>query len=348
MTESNSILKAEELIKDEDKNTQTLIEYEDAMKTDTIEVSIDFDEEIGTLNDEIFDHDSQNPFNENSVKAKDEEMQTIYVKEDGNICETEEVQEHQKSRVKSKNFPCSKCSKTFTKASHLKRHKLTHEDAKFACDVEGCDKRYIRQDHLSVHRMNSHAEPRPFTCTVPNCRKGFHREDFLKRHIESQHGENTKDTITCEICSKSFKSKKYLKSHMKSHENPKPVTCKFCSDIFSSRNELNDHIAKQHQDEKPYLCSECGLRFVRNDYLVIHMRRHLGIKPYTCRFCGKGFPRATDLNVHERYHTNEKTHLCNLCGKGKNHQNIELSPIYFQILDNFLQDSKELTIFLFI
>lgn len=33
---------------------------------------------------------------------------------------------------------------------------------------------------------------------------------------------------------------------------------------------------------------ECGLRFVRNDYLVIHMRRHMGVKPYKCRFCEKG------------------------------------------------------------
>lgn len=86
---------------------------------------------------------------------------------------------------------------------------------------------------------------------------------------------------------------------------------------------------------RPFLCSECGLRFVRNDYLVIHMRRHKGEKPYKCKYCNKGFPRATDLTVHERYHvsffiifytpcetnkknfqTGEKTHLCTICGKG--------------------------------
>lgn len=55
---------------------------------------------------------------------------------------------------------------------------------------------------------------------------------------------------------------------------------------------------------------------MRNDYLVIHMRRHKGEKPYKCKYCNKGFPRATDLTVHERYHTGEKTHLCTICGKG--------------------------------
>lgn len=63
-------------------------------------------------------------------------------------------------------------------------------------------------------------------------------------------------------------------------------------------------------------CVKFEIRFIRNDYLVTHMRRHRGEKPYKCRYCKKGFPRATDLTVHERYHTGEKTHLCTICGKG--------------------------------
>lgn len=310
-----------------------------------IEGSINFEHEIGPIDEEIFTEQEEeettaNPFIEqlktvSTDESKEEEeikgssdsclvFLNAEVAEENSTYDTnnledtnDEVSEEKSAPCKSKNFTCSKCHKTFNKASHLKRHKLTHEEAKFICDVDGCDKRYVRQDHLSVHRMNSHAEPRPFTCDEPHCKKGFHRQDYLKRHIETQHGENAKDHVTCEICEKSFKSKKYLKSHLKSHENPKPLTCKFCNKVFSRRTDLNEHMTKDHQDEKPYLCSECGLRFVRNDYLVIHMRRHLGIKPYKCRFCDKGFPRATDLNVHERYHTNEKTHLCNLCGKGE-------------------------------
>lgn len=95
-----------------------------------------------------------------------------------------------------------------------------------------------------------------------------------------------------------------------------------------------ERFRKFRQNFRPFLCSECGLRFVRNDYLVIHMRRHKGEKPYKCKllslnfrrnwffsghsgkYCNKGFPRATDLTVHERYHTGEKTHLCTICGKG--------------------------------
>lgn len=70
--------------------------------------------------------------------------------------------------------------------------------------------------------------------------------------------------------------------------------------------------------QRPALCTVCGIRFVRKDYLKLHMRRHTGDLPYTCNYCGKSFPRTTDLNVHVRYHTNEKSHFCTVCNKGFN------------------------------
>lgn len=218
--------------------------------------------------------------------------------------------------MKYKIHKCDQCNKCFSRATHLKRHKLTHEEGKIQCTI--CDKRFTRIDHLNLHIASNHSESKPFHCEVPDCKKGFVRQEHLKKHIETKHGDVTKDKEMCDICQKTFSSKKYLRMHMKTHvADGKGLLCKFCGKEYLEKTELNDHMTRDHQNEKPYLCSECGLRFVRNDYLVIHMRRHMGVKPYKCRFCEKGFPRATDLTVHERYHTNEKTHLCNLCGKGK-------------------------------
>lgn len=139
------------------------------------------------------------------------------------------------------------------------------------------------------------------------CQKPFSRAEHLKRHILSRH---TKKTITfpCSICEYIAENAKDLNVHRRSH-NKNWLTCKSCDGKFTSKSELTEHIKTHSNDERPFLCSECGMRFVRNDYLVIHMRRHTGEKPYKCRFCDRAFPRATDLTVHERYHTNEKKHV---------------------------------------
>ncbi|GAB0098096.1 zinc finger protein 652-like [Sergentomyia squamirostris] len=140
-----------------------------------------------------------------------------------------------------------------------------------------------------------------------NCDKEFTTLKKLHRH-ESIHSSSAADDQIPDQKAKSRRVPEKLENGYR--------LCKFCPASFPTMKEVNTHMNEAHVDERPYLCSECGVRFVRNDYLVIHLRRHKGEKPYTCRFCGKGFPRATDLTVHERYHTGEKSHLCTVCGKG--------------------------------
>lgn len=212
----------------------------------------------------------------------------------------------------SKIFKCKTCEKTFGRATHLRRHELTHLDIKpYKCDQ--CEKRFSRLDHLNLHKHH-HSDVKPYTCEI--CGKGFARGEHLRKHLESRHSDKDPPpkSVFCEVCKKGFSTQKYLQIHMRIHTQ-KSWSCKFCQEEFESKKDMHDH-QRTHNNERPFLCSECGLRFVRNDYLVIHMRRHKGEKPYKCKFCGKGFPRATDLTVHERYHTGEKTHLCTICGKG--------------------------------
>lgn len=217
--------------------------------------------------------------------------------------EVEEDEEEEEGGEEEKKFhKCDKCIKAFSRPSLLRRHMLLSHDVTRTIKCLKCEKKFSREDQLDQHMLVIHypCSSKPYHCEVPECsNKGFFKREQLMKHMEAKHSEKNPDhKEICTICLKTFTSKKNLRSHMKGHSNEKIIT------------------KKDPLHERPYLCSECGLRFVRNDYLVIHMRRHLGLKPYKCRFCDKGFPRATDLTVHERYHTNEKTHLCNLCGKG--------------------------------
>lgn len=286
---------------------QSKISLAESKETQTDqEIPFDEDENFEGIQlqseDIIFESAQENPLIDIQQNISNEEIEAL----DENFVIEEQQQQHQEVEPKEEPLEisideelnkCDKCSKTFTRVTHLKRHMLTHEDIKpLKCTT--CDKRFTRLDHLSHHILSSHSESKPFHCDVGECKKGFLKKEQLKKHIEAKHSNQSSIKEICDICEKTFTSKKYLRSHMRVHNGEKN----------SPKKDLTH--------ERPYLCSECGLRFVRNDYLVIHMRRHLGLKPYKCKFCDKGFPRATDLTVHERYHTNEKTHLCNLCGKG--------------------------------
>lgn len=178
-----------------------------------------------------------------------------------------------------------------------------HTDERaYACKT--CDKKFRRADHLKVHE-NYHAKIKPHICK--HCQKTFSRNEHLRRHFASRHMKSTV-TFSCTDCDYVAKTSKDLNHHQKSH-NDAVFTCKYCDEKFAAKLELTEHVKTHSNEERPFLCSECGMRFIRNDYLVIHMRRHTGEKPYKCKFCERAFPRATDLTVHERYHTNEKTHV---------------------------------------
>lgn len=163
-------------------------------------------------------------------------------------------------------------------------------------------------------RQTSLTLTRNFNFSCDLCIKSFAREENLKLHKKRhQVPTHKRKVFACDICGNSFTTARYLEIHVANHKEKKSLSCKFCSEEFDNRNDLIKH-SQAH--DKPYLCTLCGQRFLRKDYLRVHMRRHTGFKPYKCRFCSKAFPRGTDLTIHEKYHTNEKNHLCNTCGKG--------------------------------
>ncbi|KAJ8958804.1 hypothetical protein NQ318_019562 [Aromia moschata] len=155
-----------------------------------------------------------------------------------------------------------------------------------------------------------------FPC--PACRAIFPAVGQLATHAREKHEELTvykrrvmgDNRYKCTVCYKGFPTEMYLNVHMYYHNG-----CTMCEETFPNKALLTEHVKFHKKSIKKALCTECGRGFVRNDYLVQHMRRHRGEKPFKCQYCGKGFPRKTDLTVHERYHTRETTHLCSVCGK---------------------------------
>ncbi|KAL1955445.1 hypothetical protein VTO42DRAFT_8538 [Malbranchea cinnamomea] len=78
----------------------------------------------------------------------------------------------------------------------------------------------------------------------------------------------------CEKCGMTFTRNSNCKSHMKIHDPnrkyPHKCTLENCTKKFSRKTDLVRHIDSVHKRLKPFVCSQCGHRFARQDTL----RRH--------------------------------------------------------------------------
>uniref|UniRef100_UPI00398E53FB zinc finger protein 541-like isoform X4 n=1 Tax=Pristiophorus japonicus TaxID=55135 RepID=UPI00398E53FB len=81
---------------------------------------------------------------------------------------------------------CSQCGKSFSSASALSKHYLTHShERRHVCRI--CNKAFKRQDHLSGHLL-THQKNKPYVCMEHGCDKSYCDSRSLRRHYEVQHG----------------------------------------------------------------------------------------------------------------------------------------------------------------
>ncbi|XP_002737368.1 uncharacterized protein LOC100372930 [Saccoglossus kowalevskii] len=129
----------------------------------------------------------------------------------------------------------------------------------------------------------------------------------------------------CNLCGKKSNKKSVLLAHMKKHnvDEQRPIKCKECGISFISNAKLVIHV-RIHTGEKPYKCESCDWRFVQKGNLTKHKERCKSIKRKAknpkrdevvarCEKCGKGFKYKFNLKNHMKIHNREKTHKCKLC-----------------------------------
>ncbi|XP_056155725.1 zinc finger protein 436-like [Lampris incognitus] len=168
------------------------------------------------------------------------------------------------SRVHSgdKPHPCNLCSRSFTRATHLKRHYI-HLHAQlngdktllsrcrrdpsmpslFSCQI--CGSGFKFKSWLAAHAQ-IHTGIKPYTCEI--CQRAFGRLSHLKRHREAVHanGDKTPESFICTICGKDKKCRSHLKRHMIIHTGEKPYACHLCESRFNRHGNLKQHVHRVH------------------------------------------------------------------------------------------------------
>ena len=142
---------------------------------------------------------------------------------------------------KEEKFKCQFCSKWFTSAIYLNKHKKIIHEKRYACHCPICSKQFNDKRNINRHIKNVHEKER-FKCG--SCNRCYTDELTLKHHMKAAH--NKKKNFKCKSCNLNFSSLSNLNSHIKNvHEQIRKHVCVVCNKLFGSRSNLNAH-AKVH------------------------------------------------------------------------------------------------------
>uniref|UniRef100_A0A1A8NVA4 C2H2-type domain-containing protein n=1 Tax=Nothobranchius rachovii TaxID=451742 RepID=A0A1A8NVA4_9TELE len=163
---------------------------------------------------------------------------------------------------------CRRCGIQFDHKEKMEEHMKTHiKEKPYPCP--DCGKRFINESYIQVHQR-IHTGERPFLCS--HCGKGFHTASSLKLHKMQHSGERP---FACSICGKTFRINSYLNAHYQTHIKDRPFICRVCGKGYSRAEELKVHL-RLHTGERPYECGECGKSFIYRQGLRQHQRTHAG------------------------------------------------------------------------
>ncbi|XP_052892958.1 uncharacterized protein LOC128300801 [Anopheles moucheti] len=177
----------------------------------------------------------------------------------------EHVRRHKHSTTE--RFKCDTCGRTFGSNALLKRHLTVHTgERNHKCTY--CPRRFSRRCNLLDH-LRLHTGERCHKCD--KCSQTFNSKASLEKHHQNYHSE------TALLPPKGDRNIYTLQS-----DGSRLYRCKTEGCAFTS---VSSTIMTQHRQRhnKPFVCEECGQRFVAPKYVRKHMSvMHSGKprKPY--------------------------------------------------------------------
>jgi len=179
---------------------------------------------------------------------------------------------YQKSRLKRheakhsdvKSYECLTCGEKFKAQWSLYKHKLKHlqeSDQGYKCTYPECNRKFADKLRLKRHSI-THTEAKQFECNFPSCKKKFSSLSVLychkKKHKANDGVNQEKIKLKCTECDKTFATKSVLKKHMLIHNPERPFSCDICSKGFRTKFQLAEHKLSHDEKMKRFECNLCN------------------------------------------------------------------------------------------
>jgi KRAB domain-containing zinc finger protein len=136
-----------------------------------------------------------------------------------------------------------------------------------------CQMKFSYRRTLEAHVKRVHDSDKTFHCTKKNCRKTYYTQANLDEHLEHFHNPDP---------------------------NQNPKQCQHCSELFPNIRAKIDHIKAVHNgNKKEFLCERCpGVSFTNKQIFQSHMKAHNQEKEFLCSNCGRKFSQLPPLKLH--------------------------------------------------
>lgn len=242
----------------------------------------------------------------------------------------EELSEHGCMAAKERPYSCSDCEKHFLHASHLKKHRTTHQQSSSKYPCNHCSSGFSSSQQFLSH-LNTHADHSTEMKFTPEGKNAGPSQCFI-----------------CPVCHQRFACATELIGHFPTHSD-RTFECKICNVTFSSATQLEEHEHCHLTSATEFECTECGQSFLGSDAFRQHHCSHqyhatmesrylntpvkassqtyhqaateeedidvTGEDLYNCAHCSMQFSSKSGFLEHQNKHMIEKPFKCELCGK---------------------------------
>ncbi|XP_030835475.1 zinc finger protein 91-like [Strongylocentrotus purpuratus] len=220
--------------------------------------------------------------------------------------------EENEGTVGDEMFICLVCGMDFDTEMQLQSHNSTHEDTKYdpisvprtdtdVAQLSGRAKEAPKQNNPE----NSKGNEKPHTGRIGNPLETdkFHKQKKIIKNFE------------CEVCSKVFHIKNNYHRHKLLHTEEKPFQCDQCEKAFKWGSSLDSHI-KSHNKKKGPTSSSDYVSLIANELTQEHSEPIPGcsqdeksastsLKPFVCPQCGMDYVSDLELQIHMYIHGDE-------------------------------------------